>query len=260
MGTANAWARLFLWPGQAVYAGPGVDTGFHAHHAVQIGLSLDAPFTVRTGVGGTLTAQDTFVAWPGVPHEVACAGARVIFIWLEVPDRSPPHGRAPATRLPEVPGFNPTRARLHFQTISQCADARDLIAAATNSLLARPEARSPGDARLRAALALMRDPAIFERDHPIDDLARSVQLSASRLRHLFRLQMGLALQRYLLWRRLIVAVRALTEGADLTRSAHTAGFADSAHFSRTFRRMFGVPPSLIFHRSHGVQAHLCDLA
>jgi AraC-like DNA-binding protein len=30
-------------------------------------------------------------------------------------------------------------------------------------------------------------------------------------------------------------------GASLTEAAHEAGFADSAHFSRTFRRTFGLP-------------------
>jgi AraC-like DNA-binding protein len=29
-------------------------------------------------------------------------------------------------------------------------------------------------------------------------------------------------------------------GASLTEAAHAAGFSDSAHLSRTFRRMFGV--------------------
>lgn len=35
-------------------------------------------------------------------------------------------------------------------------------------------------------------------------------------------------------------------GAGLTEAAHRAGFADSAHLSRTFRAMFGVAPSLLF--------------
>ena len=35
-------------------------------------------------------------------------------------------------------------------------------------------------------------------------------------------------------------------GANLTEAAHLAGFADSAHLSRTFRAMFGVAPSLLF--------------
>jgi AraC family transcriptional regulator len=32
----------------------------------------------------------------------------------------------------------------------------------------------------------------------------------------------------------------------LTEAAHIAGFADSAHLSRTFRATFGVTPCLLF--------------
>ena len=34
-------------------------------------------------------------------------------------------------------------------------------------------------------------------------------------------------------------------GSPLTRAAHEAGFSDSAHLSRTFRRMFGVAPTAL---------------
>lgn len=38
-------------------------------------------------------------------------------------------------------------------------------------------------------------------------------------------------------------------GSSLTEAAHVAGFADSAHLSRTFRSMFGIAPSFMFERS-----------
>ena len=37
----------------------------------------------------------------------------------------------------------------------------------------------------------------------------------------------------------------LAGGRSLTEAAHEAGFADSAHFSRTFRRMFGLPAAAL---------------
>jgi AraC family transcriptional regulator len=35
------------------------------------------------------------------------------------------------------------------------------------------------------------------------------------------------------------------DGQTLSAAAHAAGFADSAHLSRTARTMFGLPPSLL---------------
>ena len=65
---------------------------------------------------------------------------------------------------------------------------------------------------------------------------------------------GLPLRRYLLWLRLQDAVQAIAAGAPLTDAAHAAGFADSAHLSRTFRRMFGITPSDLARGSQFVQA------
>ncbi len=42
-------------------------------------------------------------------------------------------------------------------------------------------------------------------------------------------------------------------GDDLTGAAHGAGFADSAHLTRTCRQMFGLPSSVISqHVSWGI--------
>lgn len=38
---------------------------------------------------------------------------------------------------------------------------------------------------------------------------------------------------------------AIGEGRTLTAAAHQAGFSDSAHLTRTFYQMFGIPPSLM---------------
>lgn len=72
------------------------------------------------------------------------------------------------------------------------------------------------------------------------DVAAGLALSESRFLHLFREQMGIAWRPYLLWRRLLCAVTALASGITATAAAHQAGFADSAHLSRTFRSVFGM--------------------
>jgi AraC-like DNA-binding protein len=77
----------------------------------------------------------------------------------------------------------------------------------------------------------------------IEDLTRIAHLSESRLQHLFRDQVGLPIRRYLLWHRYLTALSLLADGASVTRAAHTAGFADSAHFTRTAHRMNGFTPT-----------------
>ena len=75
--------------------------------------------------------------------------------------------------------------------------------------------------------------------------AKSVDLSPGRLRHLFVEQTGLPFRTYLLWLRLTKAVAVFAGRGSLTEAAHQAGFSDSEHFSRTFRRMFGLPAAAL---------------
>jgi AraC-like DNA-binding protein len=53
------------------------------------------------------------------------------------------------------------------------------------------------------------------------------------------------------------ATRLLAASADLTWAAHASGFSDSAHFSRTFHRTFGLRPSDVF-KSGSFRLLLCD--
>lgn len=78
----------------------------------------------------------------------------------------------------------------------------------------------------------------------VPELAESVQLSPSRLRYLFRSQLGVAPLFFLRQQRLCAAER-------LLRSSHMkvkeimrhVGATDPSHFSRDFALRFGAPPS-----------------
>ncbi|MEH0666119.1 helix-turn-helix transcriptional regulator [Vibrio scophthalmi] len=72
------------------------------------------------------------------------------------------------------------------------------------------------------------------------DVAQKLALSESRFLHLFSKELGIPWRPYLLWCRMICAVRAILNGEPATDAAHMAGFSDSAHLSRTFRKTFGM--------------------
>lgn len=95
------------------------------------------------------------------------------------------------------------------------------------------------DRRVRVVLRALRG----QLDATPAELAELVGLSASRLRHLLNEQLGVPLVRLRWWFRMMRAARVLQSGGDLSAAAHDAGFSDSAHFTRTFRRMFGFAPS-----------------
>lgn len=88
----------------------------------------------------------------------------------------------------------------------------------------------------------------------LPQLAKEVQLSPSRLSHLFKAQVGLPIQKYIIWTRMKVAIDlVIHQKRNLTEAALEAGFYDSAHFSKHFKEMLGVKPSLVYNNSRIVQ-------
>ena len=107
----------------------------------------------------------------------------------------------------------------------------------------RPVSTHPPDARITRATDLIR--ARLSGPMTLESIARAVHLSPDRFRHLFVQETGVAFRPYVLWLRLESALAAYVGGSSLTEAAHRGGFADSAHFSRTFRRMFGIAPASV---------------
>jgi len=75
---------------------------------------------------------------------------------------------------------------------------------------------------------------------PVEEIASVCKISEGRFLHLFKDNTGITYRRFQLWNKLMLAGKHLLSGMNLTDSAHAAGFADSAHLSRTFRETFGV--------------------
>lgn len=71
-------------------------------------------------------------------------------------------------------------------------------------------------------------------------VASQLCLSESRFLHLFSQELGVSWRPYLLWRRMMCAVQAILNNTSATHAAHSAGFSDSAHLSRTFKNTFGM--------------------
>ena len=103
--------------------------------------------------------------------------------------------------------------------------------------------REPSDPRVLAAVEYIRQRV--DQTVLLSEVAKAANLSPGRFRHLFVEQTGMPLRTYLLWRRLLYVWTLLMQGETLSSAAHSAGFADSAHLSRTARSMFGLAPSAL---------------
>lgn len=103
------------------------------------------------------------------------------------------------------------------------------------------------DARIDYVIKLIKDDVSLS--YSVEALAERVNLSPTRLVHLFKEQTGVPIRRFRQWHRMKAVIACAAEGMTLTDAALNAGFSDSAHFSRAFRNMFGIKPSFLLNRS-----------
>jgi AraC-like DNA-binding protein len=84
----------------------------------------------------------------------------------------------------------------------------------------------------------------FCRDLRLDELAHLVNLSPSRLRHLFKHDTGQTLAQYLMYTRMQHA-RVLLETTHLSvkEAMNQVGIGDCSHFARDFKKLYGVSPT-----------------
>lgn len=85
----------------------------------------------------------------------------------------------------------------------------------------------------------------LNRPPTLDELAQGLDCSPFHVSRTFRATLGLSLRDYLKRLRTRVAAERLAAGArDLTELALELGYADHSHFTNSFRREWGLPPSL----------------
>ncbi|WP_181449387.1 helix-turn-helix domain-containing protein [Nonomuraea aridisoli] len=117
----------------------------------------------------------------------------------------------------------------------------EVVVLATASARPRTGTSEEGDERIRRVLALVAaDPAA---PHSVASLARAVALSPSRFAHLFAEETGRTPMRVVRQVRVRHAASLLEiTDMDVGQVAAACGFVSPFHFSRAFRREYGVPP------------------
>jgi AraC-like DNA-binding protein len=222
----------------------------HRHFTASVMFSLDQPFRIRTQKSADWVETQGVMVAPNVDQAMDAEGANVVI--LQVDPETPDYGRIAHhfDRNGRVHLLsNDTIARLRAETSGPIAGGGKGIEVWQRVISALAD---PGgavreiDARVREVLKILKQD--FLAPPKAAELARRVGLSSGRLIHLFSEQMSLPLRRYVLWLRLRDVVLSLAMGHTLTEAAHRAGFADSAHMTRTFRGMFGMPPSIMVER------------
>lgn len=248
---------IYFWDHRTVYFGSLPSTEPHRLAAAALVVGLQGKFRVRNEENGLDVECRSTLIPPGYDHETLYEGQVVSVISLE--PESNDYAIARQLMLREENGCyfdlkNEAQAIEEFNAIYREQPSGSDSSHRINSLLYVdvPELLEPKpiDKRIRKVMEIMReDPA---QSHSLESLAEKVFLSATRFTHLFKDETGVPIRRYRQWLRFRQAIQRITEGETMTVAAIQTGFTDSAHFSRAFRSMFGMKPSVIFRKSRPV--------
>jgi len=227
----TCYPTVWLWPGEALYAGPSLNLAPHSGSVWCFTVGIDGPLTVTTPDGAAREGDSVLIP-PRLTHQLICLGRGMVSSYLE-----PASVRAEACRNKmarwsgEIGVGHAAEQQLTFTPTDDESACHWLD-------LAAPVAQRNIDLRIAAAARRIRDdPAATVSSR---ELAAEAGLSESRFLHLFRDELGTSLRRYRLWVRLVHAGTAIAAGHNLTEAAMKAGFASPSHLADRFKTTFGL--------------------
>lgn len=252
-----ATTYIYLAGGRAMVVSDNLESDLHSHHALQITINLELnPFVLRHSGGEQL--MNSAVIRSNWPHQVVSSNGWRAVMFIDPQTQFGYQIDERYGRRGNIVALDPDDFIYCHQCLQGFAGRAQSVEAASQALdliverLAGPIGAGANlNPRVKQAIQVIHETP--GRELTLEYIAAHVFLSASRISHLFKHEVGIPIQRYLLWYKLAQAAFNIGKGLSLTDAAEEAGFADSAHFSRSFRVMFGVTPSQILKRSRHVQ-------
>ncbi|HWA17647.1 MAG TPA: AraC family transcriptional regulator, partial [Devosia sp.] len=240
--------RVVFWEGGSLWL--ALITGgnsLHLHHAIQISLPLDGKVNFRQSLSDEWMSYAGALITPDLPHAFDAPGQVIANILFEPESTA---GRALLARYDSA-GIFSLPAKDVAKLVAPLAEAyardvsdAELVSVARNVIAELSDTEppvAPTDHRVVRSIEYIR--AHVDEPLTLETLARASGLSPSRLRHLFVSETGVSTKSFILWERLNRALSLGFGGMSWTEAAHAANFADSAHLTRTCRRMFGLAPT-----------------
>ena len=241
---------LYLSDQRTLFMGTPLDLGRHAVPASRLLICLKGELSYQPHGEGPPIPCTSLLLPAGLPVRVNAAQAVIADFYLDVCGFDYAVLRQQARRCDYGIYCDLRDEALLFETLESLrrrAAPADELWAQVAPLLNPPDLVATASFHIdpRVVTVVQTIKRTTRENLSLDDLADSVGVSSSRLISLFKQQVGIPIRRYRLWRRLHHAAYLLAAGCSLTEAAMGSGFADSAHFSRTFLEMLGFQPSTL---------------
>jgi AraC-like DNA-binding protein len=206
--------------------------------------SLQGSLTIIEG--GSERSGEVAVLPPYTTHSIASEFPSVICVVVEPETVEPGAMAALVSRLGGSDrAVFAERARAAYHDLRQQQQCSGFTTAEFDRLMfGEPVSERRIDTRIRRVAALLND---FSGSRmTAADCAATVNLSRSRLLHLFKDEIGVSFREFRAWKRARYLLNFVNEDLNLAHLAQDMGYPDSTHFSHSIRRFYGLQPRAIF--------------
>lgn len=244
---------------KAIYAARFAKTAWHSHGAPVLYVALDNAITVEFKSGGSIQFQAAFVNGD-VVHKTDLHGGRAVLVYffahtykslqltrfyLQGRDYRLITADIDVDTGIDVDKDDDKENPAIFAPINIDAE-NDVINLTEQWLCDWPLLQSANlDPRIANSIRRI----IEAEELPTrSELAQHAGLSESYFNHLFSDSLGVSFRSYKQWVQLFRCAQGYRARQSLTDAAMYGGFVDSSHFSKTFKKVFGLSPSTVFNQ------------
>ncbi len=241
-------SALYVWNGMSVFWGTSFHTNPHFHNTLQLVFDIDKEFLLKDDTN-EWTPYSSAIIRASHSHQLDSNGSIQLFIYL---DKESQFSKKLVEKYLSKKNINHLKdseirklSNDFFKRLLVINECDTLFEGCINVLnhLVQIDKLSRIDDRIEKAISFIANSP--NKQLKVRAIATHVCLSESRLRHLFKEQVGQPIQNFILWMKVVDSLNLILKGNQITKTAHETGFWDSSHMNRSYRELLGSTPGAI---------------
>lgn len=258
-GDIGATSALYVWNGMSAFWGTSFNTSPHRHETLQLVFDIDKAFKLKDKDSEWEVFSSAIIRASHL-HQLDSNNGIQLFIYLDkdsdysqkLEKKYLSDGDISDFRNSDVGKISTT----FFKQLLVSNNCEELFKGLHTIIehLIDFEAPLKKDRRITDAISFI---SKIEKPVKVKDVANHVCLSESRLRYLFKNQVGQSIQSFMVWMKVINSLDLVLKGKQLDKTAYGAGFWDTSHMSKSYKEILGVGPGTIQKYEKEIKIIMC---
>ncbi len=238
---------MYVWNGLSAFWGTAFDTSPHRHDTLQLVFDIDKTFLLKDKFNDWKAYSSAIIRAHHL-HQLDSNNSIQLFVYLDKDSEYAQKLTAKFLRDCDINDLkNSDIGKIStdfFKRLLILSDCEQLFQGFLTIIehLINFEKPIQKDERITKAIVF-----IISKTKPfrVKEVADHVHLSESRLRSLFKKQVGQPIQSFMLWIKVITSLNLVLKGKPITSTAYDVGFWDASHMNRSYKEILGVAPSTL---------------